>query len=586
MPTTAYTDAAASFTRAVQWLVEIDLDRCDNDYTSAPCTASDAGDGSRCHYTFPTCQDPANFAKVTKTYRFCLRDTPWPDTATAVFPLLSDFVSIPQQIDARKLFTYPERISLKFYRDFTPPVTDADKALYNTSAVGEFWRNLFTRSRNYPGRPLRVKRGFNASGFVLADFEQVGPEYLITQVTYKNDMVVVEAESPLRELNKRQLPFEVSDDNVLTAAVDASVTTWAVTDGAEFPDPADYTRNDVYVECENEIARVTSKSGNNLTVVRGAFGTTAASHAISTEVKHVACFGTQAGLASNAVEVMQDLLEWAGVAAADVDTSAFDSLKAQFFPSDDTLRVVRRQKTIAKLIQQMREIRSIVLFMNASGQFSAAVLGPNLSSASLNDDSFLIDSVSVYEDDEERRTRVVVWYDPVEDNAEDPEDFAKAVAVVNAGLEGANYFNDTRQQTFLDLWLDPSFTLAKIRNLSRRLITRTGYGVRYVEFDLDVKDGTLNVGEMRTCQSKDITGINGEQIAMPVLVTEKKERSRAVNRYKGVDTNYSGRFFRIGPDTMTDDYDSATEEDKQYGYWGTATQNRVGTLSEEGYIKF
>jgi hypothetical protein len=34
---------------------------------------------------------------------------------------------------------------------------------------------------------------------------------------------------------------------------------------------------------------------------------------------------------------------------------------------------------------------------------------------------------------------------------------------------------------------------------------------------------------------------------------------------------------------MTDDYASATKEDRTYGYWGDATDNRVGAAKVEGY---
>ncbi len=58
MPSSAYTTAAGDYSKQTQWLVEIDLDRCDNTYASlaggSTCTAANQGEGARCFYSFPT----------------------------------------------------------------------------------------------------------------------------------------------------------------------------------------------------------------------------------------------------------------------------------------------------------------------------------------------------------------------------------------------------------------------------------------------------------------------------------------------------------------------------------------------------
>ena len=51
-------------------VLEMDLDKCANVYGVAPCTAAGAV-GTECYNAFPHCQDPANFVKTTKTWKFC-----------------------------------------------------------------------------------------------------------------------------------------------------------------------------------------------------------------------------------------------------------------------------------------------------------------------------------------------------------------------------------------------------------------------------------------------------------------------------------------------------------------------------------
>lgn len=589
MATATYTAAAGGYNKQVQWLVEIDLDRCGNDYTSSPCTASDAGDGSRCWYSFLTCQDPANFNKGTKTYRFCLNEVPWSDPATAVYPLLRKMVGVPQRVDPEKLFAYPEKVSLEFALDHAPLAPDADKTLHNTAiGTGEFWRNLFSRNQNYPGRAVRIKRGFNETGFVLADFEQIGPEYKLKAVRFGTDSCTVEVESPLADLNKRQIPMPVSGDNLLQADITDSATSLVVNDASEFPDPSDYSRNTLYVEIESEIIAYTTRDTGTNTLgglTRGAFGTSAAAHTASNNLKvaHVCCFGTSAGAATYVTEVMQDLLEWAGVPSADVNDTTFDTVKDEAYPNAEVLRTIRKSTKVSKLMQQLREVRGIIVYIDAGGQFAASVMGPGTDSTLYDDDSFVENSMSVVEDEDQRVTRVGMYYDPTAEDAKEPADFSKAVIVINIDLETANSYGDQKEDVVLDHWSDPDLPVASVRNLARRVITRRRNGVRSFTFRLEVKDGLLNVGDEITVQTRRLTGLAGEQLARPALITARKEVGLAQNEYEAVDTNYNGNYFRISPDGTTENYDSATEAERQYGYMGD-NNNRLGTTLVQGYI--
>lgn len=67
----------------------------------------------------------------------------------------------------------------------------------------------------------------------------------------------------------------------LNGAINNSTTSVVVTSGAVFPSTGDFR-----LMCEDEIMICTSRSGNTLTVTRGAEGTTAASHADTTAIRH------------------------------------------------------------------------------------------------------------------------------------------------------------------------------------------------------------------------------------------------------------------------------------------------------------
>lgn len=61
--------------RLPAWTLEIDLPRCTRTYGTSPCTASVGTTGSaKCFNTRVTCQDTANYAADTRTYRFANRE--------------------------------------------------------------------------------------------------------------------------------------------------------------------------------------------------------------------------------------------------------------------------------------------------------------------------------------------------------------------------------------------------------------------------------------------------------------------------------------------------------------------------------
>lgn len=594
MTTAAYDAAAAAFSTRVQWLVEIDLPVCSLNYTSAPCTAIDAGDGSRCYNTWATCQDPTNYAQATKTYRFCLADVPWPDPATAVHPYLTRLVSVPQKVDPSKLFVFPERLTLQMRCDWDVPAGNNDSTLFNTGNAGEFWRNIKARHKRYLNRGVRVLRGFYESGFLLADFAQVGPEYRIKGISVSDNGCTVTVESPLSDLNERQVPFPISEDNTIQDAggissIDTSVT---VLDASEYPDPADYTRNTVYIRLvsagNTEICEVTNRNTttNVLTIDRAELGTSPAAHAAGTLVEHVAYFGTAPSSAQHVTETIQDLLEWAGVASGDVDTAAFDLVKDSFWPFADVQRTVSKPLTVAKHMQALKASRGLIIYLDNDGKWTVSVVAPNESPTEIDPKDVVSGSVSVVDNEADRVTRGVLFYDPNDANpGEDPAKYDKSIAEIDATLETPQEYEDPKEARVFDPWLDPDVAVARGRILIRRYVTRYRNGVRIVTFRVGMQHSTLNVGSHVLFTTRHILDRDGNQEARPLMITGRKEVARNVLELEAIDVNFSGRYMRIGPDTMAAGYDSATASDKTYGYWGDS-DNRVGTKKEEGYIYY
>lgn len=78
----------------------------------------------------------------------------------------------------------------------------------------------------------------------------------------------------------RREQFVNNAQTALDGGINASVTTITVTDGTVFPSDGDFRAR----IAESEVVLVTGRSGNDLTVVRGQDGTTAASHSTGASV--------------------------------------------------------------------------------------------------------------------------------------------------------------------------------------------------------------------------------------------------------------------------------------------------------------
>ena len=209
---------------------------------------------------------------------------------------------------------------------------------------------------------------------------------------------------------------------------------------------------------------------------------------------------------------------------------------------------------------------------------------PDAAADTITDDHMVANSIVYDEDEEERYTRVTIWYAPsVDDPGDDPKNYSKGVQTINATLEGTNYFGAKKEKEITDPWLDTATTKARVHVQGRRVIALAKFGVRTVTFRLEVKDSEYNVGDQVFLMTREITDVYGNADIRPIYIIGRKERGRAVVEYTGRDMNYgSGRLFKFGPDTMTDDYDTASAADRQFGYWGDAN-NRVGSSFVDGY---
>lgn len=232
--------------QAVQFC-ELDMEACSLTYGSAPCTAAIGTTGSdRCFNTRGTCQDKANFAATTKTYRFSTirMDNLQGAGECPTFPTLLGVSSQPTVLSPGQGLGVRSSVSLTIQdHPWTDNWTDPYRSLrtYDPDRQGTFWGRLVARQRYYPNRLLRVYSGFlEADGsYDPANFKV--RTYILTKITgpNPNGQVTIEGVDPLRLADGEKSKWPVACRTTLSANISSSATTFDVIDPGPAFNPAD-----------------------------------------------------------------------------------------------------------------------------------------------------------------------------------------------------------------------------------------------------------------------------------------------------------------------------------------------------------
>ena len=120
--------------------IELDMDFCALRSGIGACTATQTGD-DKCHNTYSTCNDPANFDKTIKTYRFCEKNASIPVGINAI-PLIKSVSFASQEITPGKGLGVRGSVRVNFI-DAPWPDTEIDpywqERTYDTTNSGTFW---------------------------------------------------------------------------------------------------------------------------------------------------------------------------------------------------------------------------------------------------------------------------------------------------------------------------------------------------------------------------------------------------------------------------------------------------------------
>ncbi len=599
------------------------------------CEAADAGDGNRCYYSRPSCQDPDNFnignsyeatpeLKGFREYRFCKNDAPLALTGENVAPLIDRFDLAGQEIDPKLGVTVTERVGFTFFDDVGPgvwnPTQQGRAALVNTATgAGTFWRRFLAINRNYanPAGYLILKVGFVEAGVAESDYQQRGKFIMRNIVVRPDEKVTIDCTDRLK-ITKKSIPAQITDTNRTVTIINSSDTTITVDDAGEVSKPAANAAGadpDYFVIIEvnydqagsnkDEKMTVTDRDlvNNTLTVLRGRWGTPARNkHADGSKFREVAEFGTErsdpAGIpfGKNPLDIIRELYRYAGIADEDIDNTQFDSERDLWLFSSIDLstadeagvlfrRTLTKPLKVEELIRQIRELVMLLVWIDENQMVTCKLFAPPIPTETivvLDDDSNIVeDTLTIDDADESRLTRAFLAFDldPAEDgNA--PEDYNLIEVYIALDEEEEAYYGEQLARVILTEWLRAT-DLLNPGQLVSRIVNRFRFGARMFKLSLEVKDDSIKVGqtvEIRTDKLQKFDGSVDPRFA--VIIKKKRGRRLGVFDLDAIEMPFARVFF-WAPDGLPV-YDSSTDANKRYGYYSD-DQGLVGTVKELGY---
>lgn len=609
---TAYTDQRDAAGRQPFWILEVTLDQCDNEFGTSPCTASGA-DGARCFHSWATCQDRTNFVKGTQTWRFLSsyvepRDIPtiWGTWAT-LYPILGKIDHIEQEV---AIFGGYTRQALRKFKladiagnDENPVVPELSpgKTTVNTTRAGSFWRRFVAIHPNYVNRDVKLYQGFVTPTFATSDLKTLFEGRLSGLTIERDGGVTLEAEDKLGDFEKK-LPAKIGKSNTIQTSLNRTDTSIVVNDAGEYTDPStqpgSYTVAEmVTISGRKELVKITARDTgtNTLTVTRGAFGTPAEptrgddllGDGRGQRLVEVLHYSSDDGLTGlDAFDVAQDLLQRAGIASADIDSTSFDAAKAWVGPWT-VKRTIEKPTQVKKLLHELLELHQSVLYIDDDRKikvWTTRPADPSETVGSVTDTDILERGVQYDQGEDRRLTHASITYG---------EEGSENVAIyINDEAFTANFFGASEENRYERAlkggeWLTSWDQYQAVASCSK-WAKYSETGRERVIFEAELRsESDLVPGTLVDLSTKRVQDEYGAARSLRCVVSARKRKSmgrylitlEATGGGKEDGTQDNQRFAIMGPSGMTD-YDSDTAANQAaYGYLADAND----TLGAAGY---
>ncbi len=579
----AYDDVKAEMGREPVIIVEVDVQACSLTYGSSPCTASGTGD-DKCFQSSSTCDDIANFATSTKTFRFAstrideLQGSGDPPT----YPTVTGLSMAPTQLTPGKGLGIRSKVSVTL-QDHPDGDIGIDQYLsdrtYDPNERGSFWSKWITRWPFYEGNEMRIKTGYLDSDGAYDASNFITRTYFIDTVTgpSANGKVTITAKDVLKfaDAEKAQIPSQ--SEATITTDITASATSIGIDDPNDDVKDA-YDAGQTFIRIDDEVLNVTNVTGANpsytLTVTRATMPSlytgslTAEAHDEGATVQHCYYFDAQ-----EIDDIVNTLLStYAGISGSFLPTSDWQDVVDFGLQNYQFTSLITEPTAVKELLDEITE-HTIMLWWNErdSEVQMRSIIQSAIDYGPFNDtDNVIADSVNVARDDRSRLSQVWLAYGLRTPVAERDELKNYSAVKVSADLdaEGTLEYGQKRIRKIWSRWLflDKGAVASEIAN---RLLNYYRDTKHIITLDLDPKDDSAWTGDiisLTTRQVQDSTGDNPER-TYRILETNENFKAGGVRYQHTLQSTGSifgkepSRYGLIGPNTLNN-YSTESDANK------------------------
>jgi len=503
-------------------LVEINIDKCENVYGQAPCTAVLPGVGLQCYNTFQTCQDKPNYLKGFKSLRFCEDIAGLPVGFGAIPSIVKGGVTLdPTIIDPAKTLGIRAKTTITFKdHPYTDSTTDpyVFARSYDPLETGTFWGKFIARHPNYEGRELTVTIGYlDDDNNFLTQYTRV---FIIDKIQGpdSNGQVKVIAKDilALAENTKTKLPR--ASNGKLAAGVNSSVTVLNL-----LPGQGSQYQTAGVVLIDRELCNYT-RAGDVLTVTRGEYGSEAADHAADATVQESISYNNV-----NVIDIVRDLLLRIGTDPAYIPFTEWEQERDDWLTFNEYTRIISKPTGVNQLLNELCEQSLISIWWDERLQkINLKSMSPPLDISTvpaLNDEAnFIRDSLKLTRLTDERITQL--WlYNELRDQTDDnkkQDSYQRVNVSIDADAENTDFFGDVRERIILGTWLTDVSNAVKI-DIATKTLNKFKLSPVKVNFSCDAKDAELWTGSIIFVKTDQIQTPSGEPSTLILLITKAKE---------------------------------------------------------------
>lgn len=441
---------------------------------------------------------------------------------------------------------------------------------------GTYFGRLLANNEYYLNRAIKIHVGFFKRGdtFSFSNFQE--RRYFIKKISGPDlkGKVQIYGTDVLSQLKESQAP-KATYGNLAGSLTDSA------TGSTDISDNTNFNASGGYAIINDEIVAYSGVTGGDSITIssRGQGGTTAAAHSAGDAVRDVYQNN------GNVVNIIRDLIEnyteidhASYIPDTDWDTERDGPLASETFDC-----WVKEPKSVDKIIHDLgSQAYTGVWWDDASQEIKLKAIGPTLTTnVSWNDAANILDhKASLTRDQRKIITQVWVYYNKINQaNGNDADNFTDLYVYIDSDAE-----TGLGQPNIKKVFGEYMTALASASKVASRLTAQNSKPIEAV-FYVDAKDSDVEVGDPVDLTTDLLQDTSGDPLPIKLRVIEKALDKNNRYKYKMV---FSGiepgsRYCVIAPNSVND-YDSASQADKDKYGWIADSSDNLGAADDDPYL--